>query len=230
MDEDLLMAIQIEISWTKISQAFPQELYQFYLEKLPMQLRNKNERFVRWQDRHAHLMGKILLLSSSIRLGLGPQSLHHLKYNEYGKPLLDYLNFSISHSGDFVVCASTTSQISLGIDIERKKEVQLSDFPNVMDLHQWQEKSPVFKRALDLFYSHWVIKESVIKAEGRGLSIPLRDIIISKNRAWVKGSTLTWHLMELSLELDYAMALAMDTEVPKKNITLNKFEIGTKLY
>ena len=220
---------QIEISFIRITEPFPENVYGLYLSKLPKALRMQNQRFIRWQDRHAHLMGKMLLLRSSVRLGTGARVLHDLVYNTYGKPSVNYLNFNISHAGEFVVCACAKSNARLGIDIERKKPVPFSDFVNTMDDKQWEEINRDPERALDVFYRYWTIKESVIKAIGQGLSFPLTDITIGKTSAMVNGATSVWHLAEFSFHPEYAMAIVTDVEDAAKHITLKEFRVGEGL-
>jgi 4'-phosphopantetheinyl transferase len=58
------------------------------------------------------------------------------------------------------------------------------------------------------FYTFWTIKESVIKADSRGLSIPLNDIHISKSYAQLEDRL--WHLHELKLHKNYCAHLASD--------------------
>ena len=219
----------IEVSYVRITYPFPEDVYGLYLKKLPEELKAKNQRFVRWEDRHAHLMGKILLLANSIKLGTGGNVLDDLKYNAYGKPLLDYLTFNISHSGEFVVCACTTSNIRLGIDIERKKPAPFSDFADTMNDEQWEEINRDPNRALDLFYRNWTIKESVIKAIGQGLSFPLKDITILNNTAWVKGSVVPWHIKEFFLDTGYAAAIVTDANDAARSITLKEFKFDSML-
>lgn len=215
----------IEISFVRITRELPGSVYQFYLDKLPPELQDRNNCFLRWQDRHAHLIGKLLLLSASIRLGSGSRALHDLKYNDYGKPALDYFSFNISHSGEFVICACSTSRVKLGVDIERKKPIRFDDFLNTMDDAQWAEINADPDRALDRFYAYWVIKESVIKAIGQGLSFPLTDIVISNNFVSVKRDGFRGNITEFSLHPDYAMAMVTDSAIAKDDISLTELTI-----
>lgn len=213
----------IEVAYTRIGQPFTDDVYESHLEKLPAELQETNKQYMRWQDRHAHLMGKILLLSMSIRMGTGANVLRDLKYNDFGKPLLDYLSFSTSHSGELVVCACTTSDVKLGIDVEQKRPVDLNNFLNTMSPDQWADINQSPKGALDRFYTNWVIKESVMKAEGRGLSIALSDIRISGNTASIANDSRFWHVTEFSVDPAYAMAISVDQAVSRQNVSINEF-------
>ena len=95
--------------------------------------------------------------------------------NEYGKPFLkgfpDF-HFNLSHSGEWIVCAIDNNQI--GIDVEEIHSIDLSiadrffSKQEVMDIH-----SKPKDEQLPYFYDIWTLKESYIKAWGKGLSIPL---------------------------------------------------------
>ncbi len=161
-------------------------------------------------------------------MGWGDNALQDLKYNDFGKPLLDYLSFSTSHSAEFVVCACTTSNVRMGIDIEQKKPVDFDDFLNTMSPGQWEHINQSPKGALDRFYSYWVIKESVIKAEGQGLSIHLPDIAVSGNTASIANRAVPWHVAELPIDPGYAMAIAVDRKISAGDITISEFRPGQK--
>jgi 4'-phosphopantetheinyl transferase len=96
-------------------------------------------------------------------------------YNNFGKPfLLNYPNYhyNISHSGNWVVCA--TSYSSIGIDIEEIKPITLDMAKRFFSSHEYKvlfQKSS--NKQLDYFYKIWTLKECYIKYIGKGLSIPL---------------------------------------------------------
>src|ERR1044072_4992363 len=139
---------------------------------MPEPLQEKNLKYLRWQDRHAHLFGKMLLGEALQKFGLDSTCLHTLQYNEYDRPYIPGdIDFNISHAGEYVLCAIGRN-VRLGIDIEKIHAVDFSDFENVMTDEQWK----IIKNndnPLKTFFSYWAIKESVIKADSRGLSIPL---------------------------------------------------------
>jgi len=107
----------------------------------------------------------------------------HFGKNKYGKPyLLNHENFyfNLSHSGVWVVCA--ISNKAIGIDIEEVKAIEISVAKRFFSP---QEVDDLFsytgKDRLIYFYDLWTLKESYIKAEGKGLAIPLRSFTIRRN-------------------------------------------------
>lgn len=134
-------------------------------------------RYRRPFDGHRSLMGDILSrLAICSGLQVQNEKLHFGK-NEFGKPLLDDppgYHFNVSHSGDWVVCVFADHLV--GIDIERIKSIEYSiaerffaptEFGDLMGKPGDQK--------LTYFYQLWTLKESYIKAVGRGLSIPLNS-------------------------------------------------------
>jgi 4'-phosphopantetheinyl transferase len=208
----------VDIFYTRIQQELPKTVYRKYLDLLPATLQEKNLKFMRWQDRHANLMGKILLLEALKKVGYDRNSLSHITYNTYGKPSLnDDIDFNISHSGEYILCAITKG-MTLGLDIEQIRPVDLNDFSTVMTPQQWQDitmaDDPIRK-----FFTYWVMKESVIKADSRGLSIPLLDIHFDVNN--VRISNNLWHIVNLEIDSEYCAALATNQKVSYQTIFVN---------
>ena len=103
-----------------------------------------------------------------------------LVYGEKGKPHIQNLadvHFNISHSGHYVVCAVADKEI--GVDVERIRKVNLRiaerffSAPELSDLMQLDEEA----RKL-YFITLWTIKESYLKAIGRGLTQHLNSFTI----------------------------------------------------
>ena len=78
-------------------------------------------------------------------------------YTETGKPLTALAHFSVSHSGDLVVCA--VSNVSIGIDVERIRPVP----PRLgRAMGKWQSEED--------FYQRWTRREAALKCRGEGLA------------------------------------------------------------
>ena len=189
-----------------------------HLSILPLSIREKISRFHKWEDRQSALYGKLLLLEGLKKYGLHKDCLNNLSYNQWGKPFLENGPiFNISHSGNVVICA-ISKDIQLGIDVEKvDSKIDLTDFNDHMSKEQWavihESTNPH-----QTFFSYWVIKESVIKAEGRGLSIPLTDIHIKNSIVDLYGTK--WHVKTMQLFEGYACSLAYNgKENPNLSIT-----------
>jgi 4'-phosphopantetheinyl transferase len=196
----------VTIYISEFEKPLPQELWDLYFKRLTPPLQERNVRFIRWQDRHAHLFGKLLLLEGLKNLNVNCNGFSDVKYNSYHRPFLPYadIDFNISHSGIYVLCA-IGKNLQIGIDIEENKNISLEDFKNVMTPKQWEiinnDKQPC-----KIFYKFWTIKESIIKADGRGLAIPLDKLEIKNNT--VQYDNRLWYITELNLTDGYACAIA----------------------
>jgi 4'-phosphopantetheinyl transferase len=205
---------QIHILYTKISQDLPEDVYKKCLIFLPDVLRDKHFRYKRWQDRAANLYSKILLVLGLQKFGFDHRSLENLNYTRHGRPYLPgTVDFNISHSGEYIICG-IGKELRLGVDIEEIKPVDFLDFKDLMSEKQWT----MIKNSSDplrAFFKYWAVKESIIKADGRGLSIPLNDIIITDEMAYYENR---WYLTELELSESYCANLASDQKTPAISI------------
>ena len=154
-------------------------------------------------DRYRSLCAGLLLnyavaeyrsaVSGADKLGIQELSIKELlsvekqeyAYNqkENGKPYISDMPdfyFSLSHSGDYVLCAWDSSEI--GVDLQcmdrevkdtlAKKVMTEKEYNAYTDLPEWEKKTE--------FYRIWTIKESYCKLTGKGLSQGFRDIETDK--------------------------------------------------
>lgn len=209
---------QIFIFFTKFNKELPDFMWDYYFNLLPDDQRERNSRFVRWQDRYSHLFGRLLLIEGLKLFEYEREELSNMFYNKFNRPYLnESIDFNISHSGEYVLCAIGKG-FRIGIDIEEIKDIDFYDFRAVMSDDQWGE---IYQSANPhkTFFKYWTIKESVIKADSRGLSIPLLDIYVNNNAVCYDDQK--WYLNELNLNDDYCVCLACN----KPNTTNNFFKI-----
>lgn len=116
-------------------------------------------------------------------LGVSADSLR-FDTEAHGKPFLAEspgLRFNLSHSGELLVLGVARDR-SLGIDIERvpRDEVVRSVAGLVFSAPERRllERSEKGERR-ELFARFWTRKEAYIKADGRGMSFPLRQVDVS---------------------------------------------------
>lgn len=112
-----------------------------------------------------------LLEATGVRLQKKP-----FLYNEYGKPYVetsDTFRFNVSHSGRLIVCG--TDKKDIGVDVQLMENIELPDiarrFFAPQEYHMLCNAEESARKAL--FYDLWTLKESYIKALGKGLSIKL---------------------------------------------------------
>jgi len=98
--------------------------------------------------------------------------------NEYGKPYFirhPDMAFNISHSGKY--CVGAFSDVQIGVDVQIKSEpyAEIADSFFNDDERKILYALPEDKRA-DYFFTMWTLKESYMKAVGKGMQISLKDI------------------------------------------------------
>jgi 4'-phosphopantetheinyl transferase len=193
-----------------------------YCGQLPNETQQKVLRYHRWQDRHAALFGRLLLKQALMESGYPSSCLESLKFDSYNRPSIDvHIDFNISHSEAYVLCA-ISKRGRLGIDIEYIKDIDIQYYRNFMSNNEWlniiHDKNP-----MNCFYHYWTVKESVMKADGRGLSIPPKDIISYSDHATVYDNE--WGLRKIPvINNRYCCHLAFDNYIQLKSSSI-KFKI-----
>ena len=97
--------------------------------------------------------------------------------DEMGKPYLhgNPLYFNVSHSGEYLAIA--ISKHLVGIDIQEPKFIKDGMFRKVV---QQEEDCLIGENRQKDFLRLWALKESFVKAEGKGLRIALKDYYFEK--------------------------------------------------
>lgn len=96
----------------------------------------------------------------------------------YAKDLPIY--FSISHSGDFAVCAVSNSEI--GIDIEKIRTVNSRTYERFCT----ESEAEYINTSENGFFRIWTLKEAFFKCIGTGLGADIKDVSFS-----VEGKEIT---------------------------------------
>jgi 4'-phosphopantetheinyl transferase len=150
----------------------------------------------------------------------------HFEYGAHGKPFLaepEYssLRFNVSHSLDVALIAVAYER-EVGVDIEHVhtdiavKEIAKTVLsgPEKHALSRFVDES---KRTACL--QLWTRKEAYVKADGRGMSLPLKHVDVSVpadrvavlNNATGKSKvSMRWMLETLAVGPDYVAALAAE--------------------
>ena len=166
--------------------AFPDEivdegLISAYEQLLTPQEKERQGRLRFLKHRHQYLITRALVRTMLSRFtGIDPAGMRFRK-NRYGKPELvlskenPKIRFNISHTEGLIACGVVLDR-DIGVDTEniKRKEASLGiadrffSSKEVKDLRRLPEEE---KR--DRFYDYWTLKESYIKARGKGLSLSL---------------------------------------------------------
>ncbi len=174
------------------------------LARLPAPMRQSITQLKRWEDRQRSLAGKLLLDRALGLLGR-PSSLDDVVLTPFNKPVINgELYFNISHSGNYVVCCATKNH-PVGIDVELMVALNIHEFRSQMTDSEWRrvEGSEDPRRE---FYKYWTDKEAVIKANGKGLSIPLKEFEIIDGQTVIENCV--WFVSTVDLDERYSCSIA----------------------
>lgn len=124
-------------------------------------------------DRKLSILSSLLLDKALKKHDLSERDMKYT-FNAYGKPYFinaKELHFSISHSGDYAMVVMSDKEI--GCDIQQIKDINLS----IADRFFTAEERKYVK-CTENFFRIWTLKESFIKAIGKGLALPLNSFSI----------------------------------------------------
>ena len=160
------------------------ELLNQYVSWLDEQERSRYNRFHFPQHRHEYLVAHALLRSSLSRYSDCAPAAWRFARNTYGRPEVTTecgqppLRFNLSHTTGLVACAITRSA-DVGIDVELM--TRAGDLAAIADLSCTPDELAALQQLSGTawsqrFFSLWTLKEAYVKAQGKGLSMPLSQI------------------------------------------------------
>jgi 4'-phosphopantetheinyl transferase len=180
----------------------------------------RSERYHFAVDRDRFRIGRALLRHAlGMYTGKDPRRLA-FRSGPHGKPSLvadTPIRFNVSHSGDAVLLAFGLAQ-EIGVDVERIRATGSIE-PIAHHCFSRAEREAIFRdrsRASECFFEYWAAKEAWIKADGRGMSIELRDYTLRLASDGVSyrvhrtdgGAPLGWIIRPLPVLQGYACAVA----------------------
>ncbi|MCB0520079.1 MAG: 4'-phosphopantetheinyl transferase superfamily protein [Lewinellaceae bacterium] len=181
------------------------------IHQLPALFHQNILRYKRWQDRQASLFGRLLLKKGLLALHQPPHFLHTIRLDAYKRPLMDgSIDFNISHTDGLVCCAIHQSS-RLGIDVERVRPINLSDFKSVFTLAELDLISS-HEDPATAFFDCWTRKEAVMKADGRGFHLDPSTFEVLGDQVRIDANR--WFLKKVSLLPDYCCHVAQTVERP----------------
>lgn len=207
------------VFYTSVNESLPSELFQNLLSKLPQTIQTTILTYKQVKDRWLTLAGKILLLKAFNAVGLSID-LDEIIKDKSGRPYVHQkADFNISHSGNYSICV-LSRECRVGIDIEKVRNIDVEKFKKYMSKRQWDDimTSGDDKRA---FFYYWTIKESVLKADGRGVGGGLLSVDTNEGVALI--DTKKWYYKEIFIDHDYFCHLA--SNLPINEINIVKFDI-----
>ncbi len=161
-----------------------------------------------FSDKLRSLCAGILIENGLKEYGLSQKDVS-IMHGEHGKPYIpghEEINYNVSHSGDYSICAFSDSPV--GVDIERITDYNDLLLKKLASRGEAEAFSsiPQDKKNFE-FFSLWTKKESYLKYTGQGISTDLRtlfqgneDKIQSLN--FFKGTNLNGYVYTICTPLD----------------------------
>lgn len=174
----------IEVYICKLPEEKSKAIVEKILPNVSIEKQNRINRFFHIDDVYRTLLGDLLVrFILCKRYSLVKKGLTFDK-NLYGKPFVSqypHFHYNISHSGEWVVCAVHEKEI--GVDIEKVLPFDLKIAKGLFTEEEYKNLLNEKEERVSSFYDIWTLKESYIKAVGKGMSIPLDSFSVKKLNA-----------------------------------------------
>lgn len=196
--------------------ASPRQARPWHADLLTPAERRRAEAFRRDEDRDRFTTANALLrLAAEDFLGTAPVVDRTCPRcgEPHGKPRVQGVEVSVSHSGDLIAVALTDLG-PVGVDVEETK--RHTDIDSLLRYVFSAAELAAIPDPAVLFYQAWTRKESVLKATGDGLSVPMTTLT-------VLPSSAEYNIRDLTPRLPgYAAALTVLTPDPSTPFAVNE--------
>ncbi len=198
----------VDIFFASLPQDFNENLY---LSKLPVFLQKKITKIRDSKTKKMAIFNKIVLQQ------ILNNNLEDLKYTDLGRPYLEnYPNFNISHSNQWVVCIISKDG-KIGIDVEELKEI---NFQGLSKRYFHYNEQQLIKNKKD-FFRIWTRKEAILKAQGCGLRVELKQLDTTRNPV-----ELDQNYWLYPIDLPFKNSVChLATSFPNATLSLQAFEL-----
>lgn len=132
------------------------------------------------KDRNRSLGAGIALDHALETYGLKEKSVEY-EFGEWGKPSLKYqpnIYFSLSHSGDYAICSIGDKAIGNDIELIKHGRLKVADRFFAREELDWMYAVQDEEEITQRMFRIWTMKESFLKATGKGISLPLGDFAV----------------------------------------------------
>ncbi|HYQ72959.1 MAG TPA: 4'-phosphopantetheinyl transferase superfamily protein [Gammaproteobacteria bacterium] len=218
-----MAAIVVTVLYTNSENRISRKLAGRWLAELSYARQTELQRLRRSEDLNNSLLGMQLLKTGMSHLEFRDFHLSGVQYSANRKPhLSEAVDFSISHSGDMVVCALTRNG-RIGIDTEKQRPVSIRSFSRFLSASECLASGD----SSDAFLDFWTCKEAVLKGCGNRQLNQLKDITISGDAARI--GTQRFYLCRLELQQGYKTCLATSTQQGHIELLPARLENGSMI-
>lgn len=216
------MNITIHTYYFKQEEKLKEEIFQQFLLELPVSFQDEIRKYKFRQAAESSLIGKMILRYGFKKLSLN-YHLSDLKADDKERPFIkDDLDFNISHSGNYIVCA-ISQNASVGIDIEKHRILKTNIAERYFNVDECREIE-MAKDSSKAFFDLWSLKESAIKCDGRGVEVlsKTHKQFSSENINTVECDGVTFYYNHLEIDPFYSCCacsnLKFDIEFRQLNL------------
>lgn len=160
------------------------------LALLDSKRRDKVHRIKNEAERNRSIYAGLLLRYAFLEAGYTKQEWQNIQIaeKEHGKPYFtgyDDFCYSLSHSGDWVLCATDAEPV--GADIQQLRPYRIALAKRFYHEKEYQYLKEMTQEAdqCSHFYKMWAAKESYAKLTGRGIGGGISNYITDKNYKWI---------------------------------------------
>jgi len=220
----------------KIPKNIENHLFNQFSNLISNEKRERMKRLLNLCDINRTLIGDLLIRSLICqKYKINNEEIKFI-YNEYGKPFVQNFSdfhFNISHSGEWVVCATANSNV--GIDIERVSDIEALKLANeFFSEEEFYDLSNMNSdEQINYFFDLWTLKESHIKMIGKGLYIPLNSFSVKKeSRTLISYTNIpqNFYFRQYNIDPNYKIsACATRDELPNEIIIKDFYTIGQNI-
>ena len=170
------------------------------------------------KDKYRSLGAGIALDHALETYGLKEKSVEY-EFGEWGKPTLKYhpnIHFSLSHSGDYAICSIGDKAMGNDIELIRQGRLKVADRFFAKEELDWMYAMQDEEEVTQRMFRIWTMKESFLKATGKGISLSLGDFAVvvdeEKQKIRVKHSfnAKYYHMKEYSEIPGYRVAVCCE--------------------
>ncbi len=215
-----------ELFAANMEEALQADSFEKLMACLPAEEQKRIKKYRRKDDRKRALLGAVLIRSVlRDRTGLKDGRLI-LSRDACGKPFLaggEGIHFNLSHSGKWVVCIIDSFQT--GVDVQEMRPIDIQLGKRFFSASEYEALTALPKeRQLDGFYELWTLKESYMKAVGKGLGIPSASFSIAWEQGEIKLKTRRrekFFFRQYQLEKGYKLAACSKGNPPPRFVLAN---------
>ena len=193
-----------------------------FIAQLSFKTKSRYFALKRKEDKDLLILSAILLSKLLAENVPNDLKLSDLKYNAAGRPFFEdsTFDFNISHT-DNCAAVAYSQNCSIGIDIEKIKDVDFSDFENIFSEKEWNLIYSSDNKN-KTFHNYWTLLESALKADGRGLSlISSNKIALSNDQVFIDGTV--WFSKHIFFDSSISCCISSNRKI--EDINIHKIEI-----